>query len=480
MRKLARLAGHVLKERKSVADNTKEAIASLHRGLFKQQLAVINDKSDYSVIVTSRQAGKSHTCAVDLLTQCLLFPESTAIYVALTRKSAKQILWRVLKKLVRDNKIPMPKDAFSETELSVKFMNGSVIYMAGGNDAAAMESLRGMPIDLCYFDESASYREITYAIEEVITPSFITKQGRLRLIGTPTSDLQSAFARAYLNPESEYSKHHWQTKDNIFIPHASKYVAKIMKKKGWTGDEPQFQREWCGIFAVSNEARVYSGYSPIRNLCDELPEGEWFFCLACDLGFCDANAYVVLAYNPEISRKVYVVEQFSQSKMLISDFGKKLQLVVQKYKPVAQVCDMGALGKAIGEEINSRFLGVNLKPANKLGKLAHIAMVNSAFSNGDLLIVDSEISPLAVELTELLWKDDSQLVENPKNNNHLTDSTTYGYMECYGYLNESIESEKQALQEHIKEQEAKGNWYNGQMLDDDRPRDAVEEIESWW
>lgn len=283
-----------------------DSVPLIRAQLFAQQLAVLDDPSDYSVIVCSRQAGKSFTCASALITQSLLHPESNCAYLALTRKSSKMILWRSLKTITRKYKI---KTEFSETELSVTFANGSVIYLMGANDANAAETLRGLPWDAVWVDECASYRGIDYLIDEVVIPAFITRNGKLRLIGTPSGDLNSYFAQAFMK-KAEFTKHHWTTVDNTSIPNAKAYIEKIKKAKGYSDDDPVFLREWCGRFVRNIVEMVYK-YNPLRNHAVELPEGEWHYVLGIDFGHNDCNAYVVLAYNPPVSRKVFVMEQFA-------------------------------------------------------------------------------------------------------------------------------------------------------------------------
>jgi hypothetical protein len=102
------------------------------------------------------------------------------------------------------------------------------------------------------------------------------------------------------------------------------------------------------------------------------------------------------------------------------------------YKPVAEVCDEGGLGKAIAEELNYRF-NLNLKPAQKQHKLGYIELLNSALAAGDLLIVDEERG-LAEEWMDLPWKDDGHTMEDPKHDNHLADARTYAWRECTSYL----------------------------------------------
>jgi hypothetical protein len=163
-----------------------------------------------------------------------------------------------------------------------------------------------------------------------------------------------------------------------------------------------------------------------------------------DLGWNDADAVVVLGYNPQITRNVYVVYQWKASKVLISELGGRLAELQRKYKPVSMVCDEGGLGKKVAEEINARY-GTCLKPAEKTQKRAYIEIVNADLDAGHLKIVcddksgiDETREGLAEEYRDLTWKDGAKQVENPACANHLADATTYGHRECYNYLQPAI------------------------------------------
>ena len=244
----------------------------LFQTLFDRQQAFISDPAEFAVACCSRQAGKTRSCATAMIMKANEAPERNVAYVALTRKSAKLICWRTLKSLCKQFKVDAE---FNESELIVNFGNGSIIQLTGANDSAVGETLRGLPWDLAIVDEAASFRgHIQDVIEECIAPAFITRHGKLKLIGTPSSDFQSYFYKAF-HSLPDYSRHHWTVRNNPHIPHADEYLAKLLVRKGWDLTNPTYLREYEGKWARSTDNLVYHAYNPLKNQCtmEAVPQG---------------------------------------------------------------------------------------------------------------------------------------------------------------------------------------------------------------
>jgi phage terminase large subunit len=415
----------------------------LMAGLFPQQCNLINDPNTFKVAVCSRQAGKSYTASTYLLKTCMEEADSDCAYIALTRQSGKRIIWRALKKKVRDLGKAGQGVTFNESELTVSFPNGSTINLFGANDTATIENLRGTPWKLIIIDEAASYRsDLDYAMDEVVIPALITKKGTLLLIGTPSSDFNSYFYRAY-HTLPEFTKHHWTIMDNTSIPHAKEWIETLKKRKGWSDNNPVLLREYFGMFIRSSENQVYSGYSPSKHLIDSLPASilSWHYALGVDIGFKDYNAIVVLAFNPQITDKVFVVEQWKKNKMNVTQLGQAIKGFSDRYNPVAIVMDHGGLGVMISEEISNRF-GLNITAAKKTDKVGHIELVNAAFESNTLLIVGGMESALSTELLNLSWANPEHTMEDPACENHLSDAMLYVYRLTYAWLHDAIQATK--------------------------------------
>ena len=413
--------------------------------LFPKQQAFFLSDAESAIAVCSRQAGKTHAAACLIIQQLIKKPDSNVCYIALTRKSAKLIMWRTLKRLSGEFGLIVTP---SESELQLSTPQGGLVILLGANDATTAETLRGPAWDLVIIDEAASFRgHIKELIEDVIVPSFITRGGRLRIIGTPTSDFQSYFYQAFHTlPEFEGHRYHWTVRDNIHIQNVEAYLReKVLKRKGWTPDHPTFLREYCGVFARSTDGRVYDQYNPLVNNIAELPDGNWHYSVGVDLGYNDGNAIVVVAHNTNISDKMYIVHRQRYTKQQISVFGAELQKIQRKYKPVRWVCDEGAQGKAIADELTKRF-NIPLTPAAKTEKVLHIALVNDALSQGKVLVVDQYSKLDGIDLSEewlsLEWADEEHTAEKDGQQNELSDCFLYVFRSLTSYLHQSVTEER--------------------------------------
>jgi len=189
------------------------AVTDPMTGLFDQQVKFLKDESHFKIARCSRRAGKSYACARYLLNVAMGRPDANCVYLALTKKSAKRILWGLLKKMVKE---AGTKATFLENDLAIEFQNGSFVYLLGANDETVAETLRGSPWDLVVIDEVASYRgHLEELIDENITPALIDHEGTVALIGTPSQDFSSFFYKA--DHSESWSHHSWTMFDNPFI-----------------------------------------------------------------------------------------------------------------------------------------------------------------------------------------------------------------------------------------------------------------------
>ncbi len=396
--------------------------------LFQQQKAFIQDVGKFKSAVCSRRAGKSHALAVYLIIECLLHGGANCIYGALTRASAKKVIWGLLKKLTKRFELGCK---FNETELTCTFANDSIIYCVGLNDVVAAESLRGMALRLAVLDEAQSYgSHITYVIEDIITPALIDFNGTLCLVGTPNASCTGPFYEATTGADKTYSSHKWTLLDNPYIKHAAEWLENYRKKKRWSANNPQYLREYCGVWVKTEGDLVYR-FDRNRNM-RSFPGGkDWQYILGVDLGYNDATAITVLAFS-EASPNLHVVSTFKRSQLIVTEVVNVVRDFQSRYNPVATVCDTGGLGKTIVEEMRKRY-GISIKAAEKTKKFEYIELVNSDFFEGKIQL-DLELTEFRNELEMLQWDEDRKK-EDPRYENHLCDSFLYAWRESthWGY-----------------------------------------------
>jgi hypothetical protein len=346
-------------------------------------------------------------------------PSTVALYLALTRRSAKAIMWHTLQKLNSQYKLNI---SFSESELIATLPNKSRIVLFGADMENLSDRLRGDAYCRVVIDEAQSFgAHLQSLIEDVLEPATLDYKGDITLIGTPGLVPTGVFYDA-TTTNTAWSRHHWSLLDNPHLPHAADWLVQLRAARGWSDENPTWCREYLGQWTTDASALVYRGFSKSRNLFSgDLPSSAWSFIIGLDLGWHDKTAFCVLAYSKYISN-AYVVRAFGRSQMTISKIADTLLELQQQYNPQAIIADTGGLGKSIAEELKARY-SLPVLAAEKTDKLAFIETINGDFIDGKVFVHESA-HELIQELSTLGW-DENRLHENSSQDNHAADSLLY-------------------------------------------------------
>lgn len=324
--------------------------------------------------VTSRRAGKTTACALHLLHTAITYPKSVCLYIAPARVGAKKIIWPTLHEMAREHNI---ESLFNESDLAVKFPNGSVIYISGAATSVEINRFRGLALKLTYVDEAQDFGNyLEQLIDDVLVPASFDNKGQIRLIGTPGPVPVGYYYDAYNS--SGWSHHGWTIFDNPWIERkrgesAQRILEQEIERRGVTESDPTIQREIFGRFVV-DQTKLVIDYDPARNHFDILPPGDYKHILGIDIGFEDADAIAVIAYA-DTSSTTYLVDEFIATKQGLTDLVIQIQRVTEKYKPHKMLIDEGGLGKKLAEEIRRRHR-IPVHPAEKQRKFENIEILN--------------------------------------------------------------------------------------------------------
>ncbi|NBV87253.1 MAG: terminase, partial [Verrucomicrobia bacterium] len=137
---------------------------------------VFNSRKRFRVLVAGRRFGKSYLSCVELLRGAIERPGETYFYCAPSYRMAKDIVWKLLKRLVPKSWVKSK----NETDLKIELVNGSTIELKGTENAMALRgrSLAGVVLDEAAFMD----RDVWF---EVIRPALADKQGWALFISTP-------------------------------------------------------------------------------------------------------------------------------------------------------------------------------------------------------------------------------------------------------------------------------------------------------
>lgn len=355
---------------------------NLSQFLFDKQLAFVEDPASFKVAICSRRSGKTVACVAHLISTCISNKNSVCLYITLSGSQAKRNVWREVKKINDNYKL---EGKLNEIELSVTFLNGSVLYLSGAKDSSEIEKFRGLAIKLCYIDECQSFRAyIKDLIDDIIAPALMDYNGTLCLIGTPGPVPTGYFHECAVLSDA-WSKHHWTFWDNPFIPITSgkthrQVFERELKRRSVTADHPSIQREWFGKWILDSNSLLIQ-YSASNNHFQELmPHIKYNYIMGIDIGWKDSDAIGILAWS-EQDPTTYLVEELITPKQGITELAEQIELLDNKYKVSKMVMDMGALGKKIGEEIIRRH-HLPVEAADKTRKIENIELLNDAMRGG--------------------------------------------------------------------------------------------------
>lgn len=445
----------------------------------KKQIEAVFDESNRVAICAGRRGGKTGSIKLKMKQIYDLFPGEKQVFIAKTRKYAKDLLWLELIEFFGTNGTDDMID-YNSTELKIFLRGGAIIILGGCKDDEEISKFRGQYYKWVYIDEAQDIRKsiMSILINEVIDPSLIDVNGGLWMTGTPHRSCSGALYEAChdIRDFKGFSVHAWNLYDNPFLLEKSgktgdEIIADVLKKRRTTIDDPSIQREFFGRWIKSNESIVYK-YDEKKNNYDSLPGGHyWKYVMGIDIGFDDADAIVVLAYCEDLPQ-IYVVEEFKRSKQDVTAMAQQIKELDERYNFTMKVIDSGALGKKITAEMINRH-GIDLISADKGAKWGNIALMNDDFKN-EYIKINPETCPfLADEWSSLLKEDDGEQKpkEDARFDNHLCDAALYAWRECYHYTyrptNEpefgSAEYYKKKMNEHeeslIKKLTRKKGWF---------------------
>lgn len=401
----------------------------LRNRLFPKQLALLESTARHKAALCSRRAGKTETAATYLLDAATSYDKVRVVYVALTRRTAKKLLWQRLKDLAKANAIDV---TWNNSELIGYLSNGSEIWLTGAADTDDIEKLRGFAFKLAILDECGSFgAHLEELVDDVLEPTLLDEDGTICLLGTPVAACAGLFHEVTGSQKRKgWELHSWTVRDNPHIPHFDRWLTEHMERKGWDTDHPVYLREWCGRWVRDAESLVYK-WQQERNSYTELPDEQWHKILGIDLGYDDLTAFVVCHFSPDLP-DCYLGDCWGNSGLDTVDIAGVIGDYQERHGAFTSiVADTGGLGKMIVEELNKRH-GLSVIPAEKTAKQDFIEHFNGDMRTGRIKIEAG--SPYEDEIEILQWDDSKKRrVEDERFSNHFCDAGLYAWRESLHY-----------------------------------------------
>lgn len=311
--------------------------------LSKWQTSVWDDEHRYQVINCGRRSGKSTLVALKMIDRACK-DKIEIWYIAPTYKQAKQIMWLMLDELIPVQALKKK----NETELVCLFKNGSRICLKGADNP---DSLRGVKIDFCVFDECA-FIDKWENVWTVIRPTLADSKADVMFISTPNGF--NHFKELSEIDDKDWAYYHFTSYDNPYIS------AEEIDKAKTEMDEDSFAQEWLGEFRKMS-GLIYKGFHRDIHMVD-IPnlDYNYTFTRSLDFGFGHKTALVYFAISSS-GDAIYAYDGLYQSGLTESQIAE-----VVKTKDVSKVITNPVADSAQPMSIEQlRQLGVHFNPVEK-------------------------------------------------------------------------------------------------------------------
>lgn len=453
--------------------------AAIRAPLFPEQRACTSDPAPQVAARCTRRSGKSSGWLREMIATAIETPHSRQIYLNETRIECEAVAW-VGKE--RDGLLALNDDYElggipNETKLRLTFPNQASIQLIGADDLRAINRLRGRALRRVLVEEAQKAAHLEYAVKEVFQPAMLDYGGQIVLIGTPSKELAGLFYDVTRDDASVvgWKSHRWSVLDNPFFGKTTeeryaRTLGHILALNGWTGDEPEFRREWLGEWVREDAYYVYEVHrvpehllywdapplppldgphviprrAELEPFLPKHPDGsakEWLTVIGVDLGYMDPFAYHCWVFSHE-DPNLYEIASWKRSGLSFDEQGAIMRTLADEWSPITMPTDAG--GHAVKSAIKGWREGwLERKPlpveeAHKTDKQTAIGWYNADLRHGKLKYRKG--SHTLAEQKRLQWKVSVAgeiLGENKATENHCSDGSLYAHRHARHYLHEA-------------------------------------------
>lgn len=384
-----------------------QEIFDLETGAFEKQRKFIEDEARLKALFCTRRAAKSYTGGLYLVSEALKHPMSNCLFIALTRETAKGIIWKdILKALNIKYKLNM---VFNGTSLTATLENGSEIWVTGADaDEDEMNKLLGKKYRLVVVDEASMFSvNMHQLVYGVLKPATADQMGTICLLGTASNITRGLFYDITTGREPGWSLHSWTAFDNPHIKAQWTEEIKEIEEKRPLFKKTALYRQWyLNEWVIDEDALIYK-FDRNRNQIHGLPSffSPWRSALGVHIGHYPApSGFVVARYNEE-SPSLFVVHCEKHPNLDAADVAEKIKKLDEKYD--FEVSVIHGLSKKSVNELNSRYgCGVIDADSGEKEKEKLINLFNSDLSKKKTLF-SIQTEELKQELETLVWETDT-------------------------------------------------------------------------
>lgn len=229
------------------------------------QAIIAEDKHRFRVARCGRRFGKSWLAAWEMYALAISTEDARICYYAPTRDDARDIMWKILKKVCDSSIIGDPNE--SRLEMNVRTLKGgsSMIVLYGWEALQDRGKGVGVKNDFVVLDEISKYTNFEYGWQEILRPTLMDTQAGALFISTT-----NGFNHFYdlCNKEltdSDYKTFHFTSYDNPYVK-----TEEIEKMKSEMSEDRAAQEIYAEF--RKKEGLVYKEFSRELHLTNSKPE----------------------------------------------------------------------------------------------------------------------------------------------------------------------------------------------------------------
>ena len=342
-----------------------EIAADLHPG----QLEVHNSPARFKVLAAGRRWGKTRLGVNECLDAAS--KGGRAWWVSPSYKTS-EVGWRPLRQIAR--KIP---------NAEVRLVDRMVTLPGGGfvavRSADNPDSLRGEGLDFVVMDECAFMQKEAWT--EAIRPALSDRLGKALFISTPKG--RNWFWENYqrgINGEEGWQSWTFPTVNNPYIEASEVEAARR--------DLPEiiYRQEYLAEF-VDDQGGVFRRVQEAAVLDPQEPQAGRQYVAGVDVA-ASVDFTVVTVMDVESKEMVYL-DRFNRVDYPV--LIDRLESVYHRYHLTSMVVESNSIGRPVIDELVTR--GLNIVPftTTSATKQAIIQSLQSAFENGQILVLDEPV-----------------------------------------------------------------------------------------
>lgn len=408
-----------------------ETIEGLHRnwmphGVQAEILSAIFYEGYKNVfVVAGRNLGKTETAGYSTWRWAKQNPNSENYIFEPLAKQGREILW-ASKRIQNFGPQEWIDGKPNETEMRVRFNNGSFIKVEGSDNSASMAGIK--PKGIVIYDEFKDHRSESITNFE---PNRAAYDIPALFIGTPPefhNHFVDYMEMAKKSPDWKFI--HAPTRSN---PHIStKWLERKRLEMIAMGMEEDWLREYEAIFVKGGKKTIYPQWLKLKykRLEEVVPIDlhKWILVVALDPAATSIFGGSIFLHNP-FSKKIIVVDEIYESepsKMTAREINKTINEKIKPWKDKVKTVEyiFDEASAYFRNELNEISPEKWLIPSQKhnFGVDGYINLIRAVLNAGLIEVV--ETCKYTIKEHEEYSKDDNGRI--PKANDHIINSFQYG------------------------------------------------------